>query len=490
MKRAHIAAITPLSPVQEGLLFHALADPTPGLYTEQAICQIEGPLDDQAFRSAWSYLLARHDALRAGFVWRGVTRPTQIFYREVTTPMVAADLCDASAEAVQAWTAERLRDGRRMVDTLSHPPLLRIALARIATREWRVILSIHHLIHDAWSLSVLLNEHIVAYEAFVRGRTPELRPVGAFADFVSWQLRRRTAGLAEFWCAELEGFTSTHASSHQPAGSNPSDRCVTDDAAPFDRIAACVDEDTAQALAACAAHHGITLSSVATAAWMLVMLDRSSPDVFGVTTAGRPAEYAGVEQLVGVFITTLPFRARLAGDVPVASWLETVQRRQLAIVQHDAASPADIRGWLRLPADAPLFESILVCQNALERFEGRPMGAATITEVRSTGHPHYPLMCRVTPGAAPLCEIVFDTRRVPRAAAEDRLAQVLALLRWLPASLDTPVSELQQRLTQHVVARGDERRDVLGIRLRQVKRRTRDTVSHPARPHAPQEISS
>lgn len=479
MTQRQIAAIMPLSPIQQGLLYHAVADATPGLYTEQAICQLEGALDLDAFRRTWALLIARHDALRAGFVWQGVTRPLQVFYRDVPFDITHADLRAVPAEEIDAWTAARLRDGRRIADAgnLAQPPLLRIAVARTDASRHVVVLSIHHLIHDGWALSILFNEQIAVYDALANGRTPCLSPAGSFADFVCWQATCHAPALAGFWRSALADCAPSLIAASSLDGASTPD-ADAGDAQPFERVAEWLDEDSMRGLFACGATHGITLNTVATAAWALVSGRHAAREdlMFGVTTAGRPAAYPGVERLVGVAINTLPCRIRLDTAGRTGSWLDTIQRQQLAIVEHEAATLGDIRGWLGLPPRVTLFDSILVCQNALERFDGRVMGAAVIRGVQSTGHPHYPLMCRVTPGAPPLCEMVFDTRRITRAAASERLAQVGDLLRWLPASLDQPLASVRDRLARADDTRRADEHDKLGARLRQTRRRPRGLV--------------
>jgi hypothetical protein len=94
-----------------------------------------------------------------------------------------------------------------------------------------------------------------------------------------------------------------------------------------------------------------------------------------------------------------------------------------------------------------LFESILVCQNALEQFTGRRMGDVEIAEVSAIGHPHYPLMCRITPGRPMLVEMVFDARRVDPAAADAYLARMCATLAHLPDAMDLPLDDLRRLLT-------------------------------------------
>jgi hypothetical protein len=483
VNRASIAAITPLSPIQEGLLFHALAEPTPGLYTEQAVCELQGPLDVEAFRRAWSFLVARHDALRAAFVWKGVTRPVQVFSRAITLDVPCESLMGEPDRGIAARIDTHLREGREIACDLSRPPLMRVAVLRTAADRHLAIWTIHHLVHDAWALSILLRELLAVYATFARNgaaAAPALPDAGSYADFIGWLGRTRASGDAAFWRSELAGLRG-----HTAPRPLPGDGTGSPSADPFDRVAVELDDVAARAIDACARHEGLTLNTLAIGAWGLTLAqDEQGADVlFGVTTSGRSAAYPGVEQIVGPFINTLPFRIAFneAEAADVRTWLRGQQHRQLALVQHEADPIREIRAWADLPSQGPLFESLVVCQNALERFEGRRMGDVEIVGVRSSGHPHYPLMCRITPGPPVLVEIVFDGRRLARAVAADLLDDVTQRLASLPVSLDRPLRELRRDLSRVRARRADERHHARGIRLGQVKRQPAGAVARHTR---------
>jgi non-ribosomal peptide synthetase component F len=192
--------------------------------------------------------------------------------------------------------------------------------------------------------------------------------------------------------------------------------------------------------------------------------------LFGAAVSGRPAAYPAVDRTVGVFINTLPFRVRLDVALCVDRWLHGLQQQQLEMLEHETTPLSEISAWAGCSRRRPLFESILVCQNALEGFEGRGMGPVRIGAVRSTGHPHYPLMFRITPGASMLLEIVFDSARIDRASAELMLEQACTALRLLPRTGQTTVGDLMRMLAD---ARADldvTRRDALTARLGQTRR--------------------
>jgi hypothetical protein len=468
--RNQIVAITTLSPIQQGLLFHVLAAPEDGLYVEQALCRLDGDLDVAAFRQTWSFLIGRHAALRTAVLWRGLEQPAQVLYRDVPFDLPYDDLTGAPDTEIDRWDQERLREGRRIGLDLSRPPLMRLGLARTGARQHRLVWSVHHLIHDAWSLSILLNELLSVYEAFTRGRAPALAPAGSYVDFVKWLKHQDSSEAASFWRADLEDAVIP------PPFPN---RRVPEDTACSQRLAVALDADTQEALDAAGRAAGLTLNTSLVAAWALVLAPPGASEaLFGATVSGRPITYPDIDNTVGVFINTLPFRVRLRRDLTVRAWLRELQRHQHRMLDHQSTPLADLKALADVSRERPLFESILVCQNALEQFTGRTMGDVEIAAVSSIGHPHYPLMCRITPGRPMLVEIVFDARRVDPAAADAYLARMCATLAHLPDAMDLPLDDLRRLLTASPREAAQAQRQNAGARLGTIRPKPAASFRH------------
>src|SRR6185436_8560982 len=140
--------VYPVSPLQHGLLFDSLLRPGAGVYVQQLTCELHGELDSRALYRAWERVVARHAILRTAFSWEGQERPLQIVARSVAVPRTACDLRRLAAEAQQIEIAAYLKADRRRGFDLSQPPLLRLALFRLASDRWRLVWSYHHLLFD------------------------------------------------------------------------------------------------------------------------------------------------------------------------------------------------------------------------------------------------------------------------------------------------------------------------------------------------------
>src|SRR5690349_9106757 len=166
-----------LSPLQAGMLFHSLYAPQAGVYLDQQLYELNGPLNHSAFEDAWQYLLARHPILRTSFHWEGLKEPRQVVHRRVEVPLECCDWRGLSEpEQKERLHALHQQDRARGVD-LTQAPLMRLTLIRTGEQTWQWLWTLHHLLLDRWSGSQVLAEFTTAYQALCAGRRIELSPV-------------------------------------------------------------------------------------------------------------------------------------------------------------------------------------------------------------------------------------------------------------------------------------------------------------------------
>src|SRR5215216_2414883 len=121
MSTSQIADVYPLSPTQQGLLFHTIAAPASGMYVEQLTCVLHGELNAAAFAQAWQLLLDRHTILRSAFVWKDLDQPVQVVGRHVALPLTQHDWRALSNAEQQTKLATVLADDRRDFDLATAP---------------------------------------------------------------------------------------------------------------------------------------------------------------------------------------------------------------------------------------------------------------------------------------------------------------------------------------------------------------------------------
>ena len=177
MNSRSVEDIYPLSPMQQGMLFHTLLDPEAGTYIEQTCCILRGQVRSDIFQRAWQQMVDRHTILRTGFVWEGVATPLQVVYRHVDLPFRYEDWRTLPTKEQQARLEAMLAEDRARGFDLASAPLMRLSLVRIADDAWHFSWVHHHLLIDGWSLPLLLQECFTLYAGMIGGAPPVLPPV-------------------------------------------------------------------------------------------------------------------------------------------------------------------------------------------------------------------------------------------------------------------------------------------------------------------------
>ncbi|MGG7637555.1 non-ribosomal peptide synthase/polyketide synthase, partial [Pseudomonas sp. ES1] len=414
--------ILPLSPMQQGMLFHTLLEADGGDYINQMCLDVSG-IDPERFRQACQATLDAHDSLRTSYLWQGdLAQQLQVVHRHAPLPYECLAL--GAAEVDAASLAQRAEAERRRGFDLGCAPLMRLQFVQTAADRYHLIYTSHHILMDGWSQSQFFGEVLQRYAGEVPAGSP-----GRLRDYIGWLQGRDADATRAFWDGQLAGLD------------NPT-RLV--DALPTPRQAEATRQyrEHQQALAPAlnrqlgeaARQRKVTLNTLVQAAWLLVLQRYTGQAgvAFGATVAGRPADLPQVEAQIGLFINTLPVIAQPRVEQTVAQWLQQVQSLNLALREHEHTPLFDIQRWAGQGGDG-LFDSILVFENypvaeALQQAapDGLVFGAGQHHE-----QTNYPLTLSVGLGDALTLHYSYDTRHFS-AASIGRLAghlcQALAFL--------------------------------------------------------------
>ncbi|QZP19256.1 non-ribosomal peptide synthase/polyketide synthase [Pseudomonas sp. DR208] len=383
-----IADLYPLSPMQQGMLFHTLYAPEAEAYINQLRLDIEG-LDLLAFGRAWQAALDRHDILRSSFHWLGLDSAHQVIQRHVDVQLQVIEDVDADFDAFAA--AEREKGF-----ALNAAPLFRLMLVRGAGGAWHLIFTSHHILMDGWSNAQLLGEVIAHYA----GQTVPV-PQGQFRDYLGW-LQQQASGEA-FWksaLAPLQAPTLLAQALRVPfEGKGMADHQVV------------LSDDFTRALGEFSRHHKVTLNTLLQGAWSVLLQRYTGQDcvAFGATVAGRSAPLPGIEQQLGLFINTLPIINAASPAQPVADWLSELQALNLSLRDHEHVPLYDIQGWAGQQGSA-LFDTLLVFENFPVAEALKPGAPAGLTFGRLQNHEqtHYPLTLGIELGSCLRLEFGYD----------------------------------------------------------------------------------
>ncbi|MFE5571365.1 amino acid adenylation domain-containing protein [Amycolatopsis japonica] len=420
--------IWPLSPLQEGMLFErAVADDGVDVYQSQRILDLDGPLDADRLRAAWNQVVARHDSLRAGFHQLGSGTPVQVVAAEAEIPWRTVDLSHVGEEDAAAEIERLLAEDQAERFDVTQAPLLRLMLIKLSPVRHRFVLTSHHVLLDGWSTPLVLGEVSIAYAG---GRGPSKSP--SYKDYLSWLSRQDEQATQEAWRAELAG------SDEPTVVDADADKAMV---VPGEH-AEWLPEAATRALTRFARGHGLTLSTIVQGAWALVLsrLAGRTDVVFGTVVSGRPADVPDVEQMVGMFINTVPVRVRLDGDLPVLELLQDLQSRQSALTEHQYLGLSQVQ---RAAGTGAVFDTIVMIENYPHDADGLgDDGGVSISSVVTRTGTGYPLTMSVSPGKTLQIRVAYRPDRIEAATAAEVARQVVRVLERVSAEASLPVGRL------------------------------------------------
>jgi iturin family lipopeptide synthetase B len=200
-----IEDILPLTPLQEGMLFHYLRDPGSDLYFEQLSLAISGNIDDELFKESWDVVIRTNEMLRTVFRWENVENPLQIVLKEQQFQPQYYDLSGKEInEAARALEEIKVKDREKQFDLQEVP--FRIILCKVRENKYEMILSNHHILYDGWSNGILLKEFFSAYNDLCRGKESTKPGKAKFKDFIKWMQNQDKNEQEKFWKDYLKGF--------------------------------------------------------------------------------------------------------------------------------------------------------------------------------------------------------------------------------------------------------------------------------------------
>ncbi|WP_163997839.1 non-ribosomal peptide synthase/polyketide synthase, partial [Pyxidicoccus caerfyrddinensis] len=440
----------PLSPLQQGMLFHTLAEPASGVYISHLAWTFTGTVDLGIFRRALDAVAERHAPLRTSFLWSGLDEPMQVVHPGGGIPWEEQDWRGMpEAEQRARFDALMAEISRRGFDP-RQAPLTRVTVVRLEDSAHRVLWTHHHLLLDGWSLGAVLQELFGAYDDLRAGRTPPKGSPLPFRDYIAWIQRQPMERTEAFWRQALRGFT---APTPLP-GLLPEKPGATHTR---QLLRTLLSTELTAALQAFARQHQLTPNAVVQAAWAVALARHTgeSDVVYGATVSGRSAELPGIDRAVGLFINSLPVRVRVDEDTRILPWMKALHTQLAEQRDHEHSSLVRVQGWSEVPRGTPLFQSLFV-------FENYPVDAAVksaradlgLRDVVSQEMAEMPLGAIILPGTRMELRLSLDMSRFEVPPLE-------ALLKHWAVALEALVARPDSRLGDVSLLSEEERRQLL-----------------------------
>lgn len=443
---SEITDVYEMTPLQAGMLFHSLHSPQEGLYFQQYWCRLEGELDVAAFRAAWDEVIARHDILRSQPQWEELETPVHVIHAAADPAWHVADWQESGDDAARLteWLAQ---DRARGFD-MGSVPLMRFALIEVAPQAHVFVWSFHHVLIDGWCGALLVREML----EFYGGAQPVSEPV-SFRSYVDWLAVQNQTEPASYWRRALEGIEATTAlgiDHVQTGGSGTLEQ------------RALLDAQFSADIRDMARHERLTLNTLMQGAWSLILSRYSGQgDVtFGTVLSGRPPELPNVEEMIGMFLTTVPARVNTEASQLLMPWLHALQTEQRLREEFGHVALSDIQRWSGLGAATPLFDSLLIVETYPQSIEAATERDGVCLRMHDTGiyeRTNYALTLKVLPAEQIEFVVTADASRIEPAALERLIGHLKQVLRSFVDQPDQTLGDvtlLSQREQQTLLSSG------------------------------------
>jgi amino acid adenylation domain-containing protein len=444
----------PLSFAQQRIWFLDQLEPESPLYNIHMGVELSGPLNVPVLQRSIAEIVRRHEALRTTFAVID-DRPVQIINQNAIFKLPVHDLQDLNESErrsrVSAWVEE---DARRRFD-LINGPVLRANLLRLGETEHVLLLTIHHIVSDGWSVGVFVRELATLYEAYTAGRPSPLPKLSIqYADFAAWQRDwlqgERLEEQLSYWRTQLAGAP--------PLLELPTDRPrppVQSYTGAGETLL--LSESLSQSLKELSRREGATLFMTLLAAFSTLLYRYSGLHDILVGTPIANRNHADTESLIGFFVNTLVFRTRVSDQMTFRELLVQVREMALEAYAHQDLPFEKLVEELqpeRSLSHSPVFQVLLDLQN-------EPMHDLELHGLRLTPLPFDSLMAKFdlvltfgeTDGRLN-GQLEYNTDLFDGATAR-------RMVRHLGHLLEAAVSNPDEQVSRLRLLTGDERQQIL-----------------------------
>ncbi|MEW9702958.1 condensation domain-containing protein, partial [Paenibacillus sp. SI8] len=436
-----IENIYKLTPMQQGMLFHSLLDAGSSAYFEQTTFDLSGRFDMEIFGQSLAALMQRHEIFRSNVYigWRD--QPLQIVCRSKEGGYAAIDLRGMTNEEQKIYIERRLDEDKSRGFDLTKDALMRVTVLRIENDKYHFIWSSHHILMDGWCLSLVTEEVFELYFALLGQRAPQLAPVSPYSRYIEWlETRDRSEALA-YWGDYLSGYEQQTV---LPASSTLGKE--------EDKRFASVYCHFGKALTAkmnqFAKQHQVTSHTLLQTAWGLLLqkYNGSNDVVFGSVVSGRPAEIPGIENMIGLFINTIPVRIRCEESASFEDVVVWNQNRALASHAYDTHPLYEIQTLTEQKQE--LIHHIMVFENfpveeQMEQLGSNGNDVFEIENVNMIEQTNYDFNLIVTPGDDFSIRFEYNEQVFAQSDVERMQGHLVHLLEQAVANPHIRVSDLE-----------------------------------------------
>jgi tyrocidine synthetase-3 len=366
LDKNNTADIMGLTPMQEGMLFHYLKDPDSYQYVEQLSLEISGEIDVKIFEKAWNVVIEANEMLRTIFRWEKMKHPIQIVLRKNHLCPLYHDLSGLDPGEKNILEEEiKVNDREKKFDLREIP--FRVTLCKIKPAKYQMIVTNHHILYDGWSNGIILKEFFNAYNDLAHQRIP-IKPVkNKFKEYIKWLKNQDKNKQEKFWREYLKGVESPTelAVKIRKTKGQPGEKEKKAVVPHTEKYQARLEQHIKNKIEEFVKKNRITLAALFYSSWGILLQKYNNCDdiLFGTTVSGRSAKLKGIEDMVGLFINTLPLRVKQNPASAVTDMLKQVNHTLKAREEYESTSLTDINQYSQSDNKEELFDSLVVLEN-------------------------------------------------------------------------------------------------------------------------------
>ncbi|NKQ18771.1 MupA/Atu3671 family FMN-dependent luciferase-like monooxygenase [Brevibacillus laterosporus] len=438
---AQIQKIYSLTSTQEGMLFHSIIDHTSGTYYQQAVFTVDGLLQPDLLEKSFNLLIERYEIFRTMFVYEKIQTPKQIVLKERPLQIQVVDISHLDNEKKESYVDEFIKSDRSNGFDLTHDTLFRVTVIQTGIDSYYIIWGYHHILMDGWSSSIVLDELFHIYDCLRNEKICELGTVQPFSQFVQWLEKRNHEEAKTYWKQYLDQY-------EQPRSLPAFGEGGTSGKFKHGEVIFELDEKMTEKLIQISKQRQVTINTIFEACFGVFLQKYSNHTdvVFGSVVSGRPPTLLGSEDMVGLFINTVPKRVKCKDNQVFSSLLQEIQQASLESKDYEYYPLYEIQALSQLKQE--LISHLLIFDNyplskGLERLQDKQNMGFSVTSIQFTEHPNYDLTLHIQIDQVVKIKIIYNKLVYIKEQAEQFKTHFMHILHTVTSESDSLIANIE-----------------------------------------------
>jgi len=441
-KNKEVEDVYGLSPLQEGIYFHWSLSRDSTQYVNQTSYRVTGEQNVKLIERSYAELVERHAALRTGFTEQFAGRVLQVVRKSVAPNFEFVDGQNQQFDLLQ-FKAEERTQGFNLNDA----SLMRLTIVQLAIDDFEFIWSSHHILMDGWCVSILINDFVEILGSHKLGKVPQLNTPKPYSEYIKWLAGVDQQASVSYWKELLDGYQERAIVPSQ--FKNLENRRVEEK-----EITDLIGDELFQTIDLFCRNASITLSTFLQGAWgyLLATYNYSRDVVYGSVVSGRPAVLDGVDEMIGLFINTIPIRVTYAESDTPLSLLKNLQKQSIEGNSHHYMNLADVQSQSSLGRN--LMDHIMVIENyAVKESSEEMKSQLSVSAVEVLEETNYDFNLIFGPGSDALSvQIKYNSRLYSQEFIQETLNRFKSVVTQFVQNPQTELKSLHG-MSQHDLLR-------------------------------------